>query len=189
MRLSKDHFFEGAYYHLFNHAAKGQLLFRSNADYAYCHKLMLQHLSPELFTVHAYCLMPNHFHFLIQQLTDQSVAEAFFHIWNKYSKHYNRTYNEYGSVFCHKLQHVLVNTNEHLQALVAYIHMNPVAASMVSDPGKWEWSDYLNWVGERDSALFNPLLRDSWYQEPDSYRRQLAEVSYDKLNKELMLDS
>lgn len=82
----------------------------------------------------------------------------------------------------------MVKSYEHMQALVAYIHMNPVAAGMVSDPGNWEWSDYLCWIGERASVMFNPGLRDSWYQKPDSYRRQVLEMSYAQLNTELMLD-
>jgi len=189
MRVNKEHFFEGGYYHLFNHSAKGQLLFRCQADYEYCQKLLTQHLSQELFSVYAWCLMPNHFHFLIQQLTEMPVSEPFFHIWNKYTKYYNRTYEEFGSVFCHKLQHIVVKSQEHLQALIAYIHLNPVMAGIVSDPGAWKWSDYLSWIGEKESGLFKPELRNSWYNEPDNYRRQVLEISSDNLSPELLMDN
>jgi len=188
MRLPKESFIAGAYYHLFNHSAKCQLLFRNATDYEYCNKLIIQHLPPESFCIQAYCLMPNHYHYLIQQLTDISIPSAFFHIWNKYSKHYNNTYSESGSVFKHKLQHIMVDSNPYLMALVAYIHMNPVKAGIVSAPGAWAWSDYKCWAGEKTSELFNPTLRDAWFCTSENYRSMIKEISYKKLGTKYLLD-
>ncbi|MDD4310380.1 MAG: transposase [Candidatus Cloacimonetes bacterium] len=188
MRIPNEYFVAGAYYHLYNHSAKGQLLFKNASDYEYCHRLMVQHLSPECFCIQAYCLMPNHYHYLIQQLTDVSIPSAFFHIWNKYSKHYNTSHSESGSVFKHKLQHIMVNSNPYFLALVAYIHMNPVKAGIVSEPGDWAWSDYGCWVGEKNCDLFNPTLRDAWFGTPENYRKRIKEISYEKLGIKYLLD-
>ncbi len=189
MRIKSDQFEQGAFYHLYNHSAKGELLFRDEEDYRNCIGLMRQLISPDFFAVCAYCLMPNHYHILIYQHTDQQVNKPFFQIWQRYSRYYNHKYNEFGSIFCQKLQHAWVSNDSYLVNLCVYIHMNPVSAGIVDKPGDWLWSDYLDWIGERKDPMFNPLVRDLFVSDPEAYRKIISGINWAKMDDKILIDN
>jgi len=189
MRIRTEQFERGAYYHVYNHSAKGQLLFRTADDYTFCLHLLQRYLSPEKYHVCALCLMPNHYHILVQQLTDDTFTKPFFSIWNGYAKHYNRIYGEYGSVFCQKLQHIWISNEHYLMSLITYIHLNPLKAGLCTDLNQWLWSDYPDWVGQRKPALFYSPLRNELFTNPADYKELITTFSNDKIDKSWLMDS
>jgi REP element-mobilizing transposase RayT len=131
MRLKSDSFYPGSYYHLYNHAAQNTLLYRDDEDYEKCLSLVKLHLSSSDFSVVSFCLMPNHYHFLIRQNSECPVFYPMNRIWFSYSKYYNKRYQGMGSIFAGRLQHILIDKEIYLHRLIVYIHLNPVSVNEV----------------------------------------------------------
>lgn len=188
MRLKSEEFVPGQYYHLYNHAVAGQLLYRDEADYLQCLNLIKRYYNSLDYSILAYCLMPNHYHFLVYQKADYPVYRYFEQIWNKYSRYYNHKYARKGTLFAGKLQHVGVTQAEHLLHLCAYIHLNPVKANLVSQPEDWQWSNYLDWIGKRNGTLIDKEQVSVFFQTADEYAECVNSLMPDKLDKTMLLD-
>ena len=97
-------------------------------------------------TILTYCLMPNHFHFLIRQDSEKPVYELFNHSLSSYVRHLNFKLQRKGPLFQSKLQHVRVKDEKYLFQLVMYIHNNPRKAGLVNNLMDWEYSNYKNFI-------------------------------------------
>ncbi|MEK7513533.1 MAG: transposase [Patescibacteria group bacterium] len=80
----------------------------------------------------AYCVMPNHFHLLLQQLTDNGIIQMMTKLTNAYAHFFNLKYRGIGPVFEGRFKTVAVNSNEQLLHLSRYIHLNPYSAGMIA---------------------------------------------------------
>lgn len=95
----------------------------------------------------AYCLMPNHFHFLLKQLQANGISRFVSNYTNSYTKYFNTKHERVGPLFEGIFKAVLVETDEQLIHLSRYIHLNPVVAFIVRDFEDYPWSslqEYLN---------------------------------------------
>ena len=185
-------FAPGHYYHIFNRGVAKQDIFYDDED----RKLLLFRLKeqisgqplskprprayirkvfpPNLFEIVSYCLMPNHFHFLIKQLTDIKISELFQRVVSGYSKVFNTRHNRVGSVFQDQYKAVDVRSDEQLAWLSAYIHKNPVKAGLVKKPEDWIWSSYQDFINLRKGSLVNtfPVLSLPWFNnKPEIYKK------------------
>lgn len=106
-----------------------------------------------LFKIHAFCLMPNHFHLLVEQLTDDPISSLILKLSTSFSMYFNRKYERIGNVFQDCFKSVNVKTNEQLMWNSTYIHMNPVTAGIVKTPIEYEWSSYRDVMKERDLPI------------------------------------
>jgi REP element-mobilizing transposase RayT len=89
----------------------------------------------------AYCLMPNHYHLVIE--TPKPNLSAGMHVLNsRYAHAFNDRYGHTGHVFEARFGAVLVERDAHLLELIRYVHRNPVRARLCREPGEWEWSSY-----------------------------------------------
>lgn len=106
-----------------------------------------------LVDIGVYCLMPNHFHFLIREKIDGGITKFMSKLLTSYSMYFNRKYKRTGGLFegCFKAKHV--NTDEYLKYLFAYIHLNPVK---IIDP---KWKEY----GIRDRKVAKEYLAEYTY--------------------------
>lgn len=89
-----------------------------------------------------YCLMPNHFHLLIKQLTEGGISEFISKLINSYTKFYNLKYKRVGPLFQGQFKAVLIESDEQLIHVSRYIHLNPIASFLVKDLNQYEWSSY-----------------------------------------------
>ncbi|NJL48398.1 MAG: hypothetical protein HC929_14100 [Leptolyngbyaceae cyanobacterium SM2_5_2] len=106
-------------------------------------RLIRRHLIEQTLDVLAYCLMPNHYHLLVQCKT-QDVSGAMMRLSVAYTKAMNRRYNRVGALFQGQFQSIGVESDEYLYHLTRYIHLNPVKAGIVAHPKDWEFSSYLD---------------------------------------------
>lgn len=104
---------------------------------------------PNLFKLHSFCLMPNHFHLLIEQCTDTPISNLILKLCTSFSMYFNKKYKRVGNVFQDCFKAVNVKTNPQLMWNSAYIHMNPVVSKMISDPIDYEWSSYRDFMDNR----------------------------------------
>ncbi len=90
---------------------------------------------------HAYCLMDNHYHLLIETL-DPSLSKGMRHLNGVYTQTFNRNHKRVGHVFQGRFKAILVQKDAHLIELSRYIVLNPVRAKAAKKPEEWKWSSY-----------------------------------------------
>ena len=87
----------------------------------------------------AFCLMPNHYHFLVQQITDKPVSSWTKFLFNSYVQIVNHRENRKGTLFEGKVQPKVITDDNYLIHIIQYIHYNPVAAKLVESIEEWKY--------------------------------------------------
>ncbi|NVO01127.1 MAG: transposase [Bacteroidetes bacterium] len=161
---------EGGYYHVFNRGNNGDIIFYEEENYDYFLKKFRQYLDPFV-DVFSYCLMNNHFHFLIrikeneklqyQNLTKQlaltPIEKAFRDFFISYAKSINKKYHRTGSLFQYKFKRKQIEDEIYLKNLIRYIHLNPVEAGICSVASDYNFSSFnaitkndCEWLGSKE---------------------------------------
>ncbi len=95
---------------------------------------------------HAYCLMDNHYHLLIET-PDGNLSKGMRHLNGVYTQKYNWLHQKTGHVFQGRYKAILVEKDSYLLELCRYVVLNPVRAGMTEKPEQWIWSSYRFTVG------------------------------------------
>ena len=106
-----------------------------------------------LFFLHAFCLMPNHFHILIEQCGDVSISKLMLKVCTSYATYINKKYKRVGHVFQDQFKSVLIKSNSQLMWTSAYIHTNAVKDKMVKNPQDYKWSSYNDFALNRNLPI------------------------------------
>jgi len=96
---------------------------------------------------HAFCLMDNHVHLVIQ-VGKISLSRIMQHLSFRYTVWFNGQRKRVGHVFQGRFKALLVDEESYLLELVRYTHLNPVRAGMVKSPSDYQWSGHLTYTGE-----------------------------------------
>jgi len=179
-------FAKGSIYHLYNRGNNKEIIFRDEQDYrAFLFRLGLalginkddlnkseitkspksririNGFKSEDFKLHAFCLMPNHFHLLIEQCGDKSISKLILKVLTSFSKYINLKHKRVGYVFQDRFKSVQIETNPQLMLISSYIHMNPVKDSGVNKPEQYKWSSYNDFISDRK----NPIVHKQFLTE------------------------
>jgi len=177
----KDIITTNFYYHIFNRGVNKNKIFFDEADYSrfletaihykssirqFSHSKRYNH--PDTGSgqdtkvqVFAYCLMPNHFHFLIKQLADDSITSYMQHLSNSYSHYIHTKYKRTGPLFEGRFKNRLIETDEQLVHVSRYIHLNPLVSNLVDNLIRYKWSSYYSYITSSKDELisdFNLIL-------------------------------
>lgn len=87
--------------------------------------------SQKIVELHAFCFMPNHFHFLIRQLDDDGISNFLSRFQNGMAKYINLKNNRHGSLFCNMFKAKYIENEQVFLHVSRYIHLNPVTAYMI----------------------------------------------------------
>jgi hypothetical protein len=118
--------------------------------------------------------MPNHFHLLVRQNTDDRSGLAVQYVCNGYAQFFNRRHQRSGTLFQGRFQRILVANDEYLRQLCRYIHINPVKDGFALQPELWPYSNYMEWIGQRDSPMIDHEFITSLFSSPAAYREFVA---------------
>jgi len=150
---------ENQFYHVFNRGNNREHIFYSPINYGYFLRKYDEYLSDYLAT-YAYCLLPNHFHFLARvkenhAIDDLShlVSEQFRRFFIGYSQAINKQEKRTGSLFQKGFKRIHIDSQEHLLYLVYYIHANPQNHDIVEDFRKYEYSSYARMLLDKPTEL------------------------------------
>lgn len=173
-------------YHLYNRGDNKEIIFRDEHDYrAFLFRLGLclgiekrdlneceitmspksrirvGNLELDSFKLHAFCLMPNHLHLLIEQCGDESISKLLLKVSTSFSKYINIKYKRVGHVFQDRFKSVCIEKNPQLMLVSSYIHMNPVKDSLVNKPEEYKWTSYNDFITDRK----NPIVHKQFLTE------------------------
>jgi putative transposase len=173
----------GNFYHIYNRGNNRQNIFFERDNYIHFLHLMREHLAIDGVDILAYCLMPNHYHFLVCLQYD-NLSAAMHRLSVAYTKGINKRFNRSGSLFEGRFQSIHVSDPNYLIHLSRYIHLNPVKAGFIDRAEEWEFSSYPEYAGLRSGTL--PQMEHLKLQFlPESIDR---EFSIDDNLQQLLLD-
>jgi REP-associated tyrosine transposase len=160
-----------SYYHIFNHANGNENLFREKENYRFFLGKYDSYIHPVAETL-AYCLMPNHFHFLIKIKTEEQllaafpkfktlekllgencISKQFSNLFSSYTQSYNKKYKRTGSLFMKNFKRQAVTSDSYFSKIIHYIHANPVHHGFVDAMHEWRWSSYNTILSNADTKI------------------------------------
>ena len=171
MARRKVLFCPGHYYHVYNRGANRESIFRNRDNYQFLLRRIKENLLDYPISVIAYCLMPNHYHFLLRQDGDRPISEFVQSVFNSYSKAFNKAFDRKGTLFEGPFKSLHIEKETHLLHLCRYIHRNPLAAGLVTDLEDWPFSNYPEWIGKRSGTLIDPVFVRGNFKECKDYSR------------------
>ena len=137
--------YPGAWHHVMNRGARRELTFR-DPDHCNLFLDLLVHVVKRFeLEVHAYALMPNHFHLLVRSVRG-NLSRCMQQLLGRYTQALNLKHGWDGPVFRGRFKNQVVSESEHLQIVVPYIHLNPVRAGIVPAPHMAFWSSYPHYL-------------------------------------------
>jgi REP element-mobilizing transposase RayT len=146
----------GEHYHVYNRGNNRQAIFLERENYLFFLRKWREYLLATADVV-GYCLMPNHYHFLLH-LREDDLSGPMQAFALSYTKAVNQRYKRVGSLFQGRFRALHVDGDPYLLHLSRYVHLNPVAAGLVARPEEWEFSSYREFVGLRNGSLPQPAL-------------------------------
>lgn len=147
-------------YHVTSRGDRQEDIFSEDAD----RELFLEVLSETVdrfnWVIHAYCLMDNHYHLLIET-PDGNLSKGMRQLNGVYTQRFNRKHKRVGHVFQGRYKAIIVQKDSYLLELARYIVLNPVRAQMVRSARDWPWSSYRATAGMLDGPAWlatDPIL-------------------------------
>ena len=154
--------------HIIQRGNRRQEVFFSDRDKEIYLELLRQYAKKAGLVFWAWCLMPNHVHFICVPSHEDSIRQAFSETHRRYSRMINFRYGWRGYLFQGRfLSYVL--SEAHLYAAVRYVELNPVKACMVSKAEDYPWSSAQNHVFKMPDALCSQSFLDDEIQDWRSY--------------------
>ena len=144
----------GEYYHLYNRGNNRQPVFLERENCAFFLRQWRKYVSAACGVV-GYCLMPTHYHMLVQ-VTADGLSHCMQLFGISYTKAINARYHRVGALFQGSFQAKHVGRDEYLLDLSRYIHLNPVMAGLVRRAEEWEFSSFREYLGLRRGTLPTP---------------------------------
>lgn len=166
--------FAGALYHITSRGDARQAIFLDDRDRADFLEVVCFVVKRFNCIVHAYCLMSNHYHLLIET-PEGNVSRVMRQLNGVYTQRFNRRQSRVGHILQGRYKAILVEKQNYLLELARYVVLNPVRAGIVKRLGDWQWSSYRATAGY-DKAI--PCLTTDWILSQFGRKRGAASNGY-----------
>jgi putative transposase len=164
----------GHVHHVIQRGNNRQVVFAQPADYAYFLELMDAAAHKSCVALHAYVLMPNHFHVLATPETAEGLPQMMQALGRDYVRYFNRTQQRTGTLWEGRYRSTVLQSDAYLLACMVSMDLNPVRAGLVQQAADYPWSSHMHYVGQRSDryltshALFwalgnTPFAREAAY--------------------------
>lgn len=213
-RLCQRIFVPDNYYHVYNRGAHQQLLFKDYKDYQTFTDILAYYLQNPLglaqstkkrlaknykdpffvkpdpsHVLLAYCLMPNHFHLMIKQLsTDITITDLMRRLCVGYAMYYNDKYHHSGTIFQGKYKNILIENEYQWIYLSKYIHRNPLhlqRTDLCKNLADYQFSSYPSYLGNNTFPwLDTDTILSRYHKNPSLEYRNFVEDGGDVGNIE-----
>ncbi len=176
----------GRVYHIYNRGVNKRNIFKTDKNYQYFLKLYFERIGP-LVDTYAWCLMNNHFHFMVRIKTRKEiikylsgsfapdrimgfkVSKQFSNFFVAYAKAFNNQEKRKGALFERPFCRIEVSNLDYYKHLVVYIHRNPVHHGFVNHPRDYEYSSFHNYFSVNPSGIDKDTVF-SWYDSTVNFK-------------------
>ncbi|MDA8084702.1 MAG: transposase [Nitrospiraceae bacterium] len=150
--------YDGAVYHVTSRGNARQAIYKDDTDRSDFLGVLQKVNIRFNWLCHAYCLMKNHYHLIIET-PDGNLSAGMRQLNGVYTQRFNKRYHRLGHIFQGRYKAILVQKESHLLEVCRYVVLNPVRARLAQKPEDWEWSSYRSTAGlERP----HPLMTVDW---------------------------
>lgn len=191
----KDKFVEGEIYHIFNKSISNygifkdldnsqrllnvveyynnrlitksysQFVIRKKFDY----KNIIYPIENSYFKLLSYCIMPDHYHFLVKILVNNSLSRLINTIEGSFTRYFNIKFYRKGPLWQSAFKSVEIRSNEQLLHVSRYIHLNPTTSNLVNRPEDWIFSSYKDFI--TDENVLRIHMKEISINEVVTYKR------------------
>lgn len=139
-------FIPGATYHVYCRVARGEFVFDDDFEAMEFVKTLREVRDLDGWTVLAWCLLGNHYHLVLKTL-DVDLWRSMARLQGRVSRAYNRRHRYLGRLWQSRYRARVIDTNQYFRQVVTYVHLNPVSAGIVEDPGEYVYSGHGEIIG------------------------------------------
>jgi putative transposase len=168
----------GFFYHVMLRGNGGQNIFFSNEDRYRFYLLLQEGVERFGHRIHAFCLMTNHIHLLIQ-VGEIPLSKILQNLSFRYTRYQNKKHGRVGHLFQGRFRSLVVDERGYLLMLVRYIHCNPIRAALVDDAIVYPWSSHQCYMGVNNISWLTTSVVLARFHHDDA----LAQGSYDAFMK------
>ncbi len=207
----------GEIYHVFNRSVAGQTILLQQNDYKRALEVIefyifnhtplsfshfrrltgeeqgkvMQLLHDKKVTIIAYCLMPNHFHFLLKQNSEDGIRTFMTNFQNSYAKYFNTRTKRHGALFQAMFKAVRIEDDDQLIHVARYIHLNPATAYIIKNSQTLKdylWSSFSQYLNSDGSGLAETKIILDYFKsqkefevftlDQADYQRQLDRIKH-----------
>lgn len=141
-----------------------------------------------LIQILSYCLMPNHYHFLLKQTEDKGISKFISNFQNSYTRYFNTKHERDGSIFLGQFKAVRIETEEQLVHVSRYIHLNPHSGYVIKNLTQletYDWSSFSNFLTDNESFVEKELVL-SFFKNKEKYKEFVFDqADYQRKLKEI----
>ena len=166
--------YPGAVYHVTSRGNEKKRIFRDDTDREIFLEILFDINKRCHWICHAYCLMDNHYHLMIET-PDGNLSAGMRQLNGVYTQAYNKKRNRSGHLLQGRYKAIVIQKDSHLLEACRYVVLNPVRARIVEQPENWKWSSYLETAGKKKPY---PCLTTDWILGQFSKTRATAEKEY-----------
>lgn len=165
--------YKGAVYHITSRGNARQIIFLNDEDRLGFLKILEEVVARYNWLCHAYCLMTNHYHLLVET-PDANLSRGMRQLNGVYTQTFNRKHARSGHLLQGRYKAIIVEKESHLLELARYIVLNPVRAELVRHPRAWRWSSYRATAGEKEAPGFLTVdwILSQFHQDRNRARRE-----------------
>ena len=174
--------YPGALYHVTSRGNEKRPIFLGDEDRKRFLDLLNEVNERYQWICHAYCLMDNHYHLLIET-PEGNLSIGMRQLNGVYTQAFNRRHGRVGHLFQGRFKAILVEKDSYLLEVCRYVILNPVRAGAVETPERWKWSSYRGTEGREKP---HPSLTTEWILSQFGGRRGKAEKEYRRFVREGM---
>lgn len=176
MPSRKTPLINGHRYHIYNRVHEGTELFFSKINYLFFLNLWQEINFAECCRLLAYCLMPNHYHFLLRMTNAEKFPGKVSYLFDRYLKTITAASKRHSRFFENRFKNKLVEEDAYIIRLCCYIHMNPVKAGLATRLEDWPYSNYLEFIGKRSGKMWDAEFFYTYFKDFSEYEHLIKET-------------
>ncbi len=176
--------YAGAFYHVTARGNEKKTIFKHDADYERFLSYMEAVVERYGAVIHAYCLMDNHYHVVIQT-PRANLSEVMQYLNGSYTTYINTKRQRVGHLLQGRYKAILIDADAYAMEVSRYVHMNPVRAGMVSKPAEYPWSSYQYYIGKKKvpTWLTMNIILDYFDERTSEGQRKYREFIEEKIGQ------
>jgi REP element-mobilizing transposase RayT len=178
--------YPGALYHVMSRGNEAKEIFTEDSHYLKFLKYIENTYRKFDIILHAFCLMKNHYHLLIET-KKANLCRCMHYLNSCYSIYYSYLNKKNGHVFQGRYKAILVEKDSYLKTLSRYIHLNPIRAKLVEHPKDYPWTSYRYFIlnEKPPSYLEAKFTLSSYFKDKQHYGEYVEEGLKKKLSNPL----